>query len=61
MLKSPHIKEQLSMNSSLGSKTYDEISSQPDVWMNILNDSEKQLDKANPFSTRPLAKVIDVP
>jgi glucosamine--fructose-6-phosphate aminotransferase (isomerizing) len=38
------------MKSSLRSKTYDEISSQPDVWRNILNDCEKQLDNANPFS-----------
>lgn len=38
------------MKSSLGSKTYDGISSQPDVWRNILNGSKKQLDKAKPFS-----------
>ena len=37
------------MKSFLGSKTYDEILSQPDIWKNILNTSEKQLNKASSF------------
>jgi glucosamine--fructose-6-phosphate aminotransferase (isomerizing) len=37
------------MKSSLGSKTYDEILSQPDVWRNILNDIKNQLDNSGAF------------